>query len=177
MISKSSYMFRQVIQFVIYITLQLMFAQSVIAVPYGRCFIYVGVFLLLFKQRTNLLLQLLLAFALGLVIDVFYNTLGIHASASVLVVYLKYFLSRIMLPTRSPSARKPSLINMGFVNFSMFILVLLFVHHATVFFLEAWSSGLFLLFLQRAFLSTLITYLLIFTMEALSVFFINNKSS
>ena len=177
MMSKGSYLFKQVMQFIGYMVLQLIGVQSLIALPYVRCFIYVSVLLLLFRLRTHMPLQMLFAFGLGLLMDAFYETLGIHASASVLLVYVKGFLSKIMLPASSSSAVKPGLTSLGFANFSIFILVSLFIHHGAVFCLEACNSGLFLLAMRKAFLSTLVTYLVIISIQVFFNLVANDRLS
>jgi hypothetical protein len=174
--NKEGHTLRQFIHLISYMALQLIFGQSVVAMHHAHCFIYVGIFLFLFQQRTNLSLQLLLAFGLGMMMDAFYDTLGIHAFASVLIVYMKVFLSKIMLPTSSSSDMKPSLSSLGFKNFSIFVLLLLFIHHAAVFLLEAWNRDLFLLAMQKALLSTLFTYLVICSMQIISAMIVSKNN-
>jgi hypothetical protein len=173
--SRGSYIVGQVMQYVSYLVLQLILAQSVTATTYAQCFIYVGIFLLVFSQRANLTLQLTSAFILGLIMDAFYNTLGIHAFASVLLVYLKSILIKLILPARGYFTIKPSLNSLGFIKFSVFILICLLTHHGAVFALEAWNSRLFLLAIQKTLLSTLFTYLWICAMQILSILVVNNK--
>jgi rod shape-determining protein MreD len=174
--NKGGHILRQFIHLISYLALQLIFSQSVVAIYHAQCFIYVGIFLLWFPQRTNLPLQLLLAFAFGMMMDAFYDTLGIHAFASVLIVYVKAFLSKILLPTSSSTDMQPSLSSLGFKKFSVFVLLLLFVHHAAVFLLEACNSELFILTMQKALLSTLFTYLVICSMQAISGMIISKNN-
>mgnify|MGYP005843695743 CR=1 FL=1 len=169
-------MLGQFIHLISYGILQLAFAQAIMPPHHARCFIYVGIFLLLPWQRTNLNLQLLLAFVVGLIMDAFYDTLGIHAFASVLMVYLKSFLLKTMIATNSyESDIRPILSNMGLKNFSVLILILLFVHHTAVFFLEACNSDLFLLTIRKVVLSTLLTYLSICSIQILTAILASSK--
>lgn len=174
--NKGGHILRQFIHLISYMALQFICGQSVVASHHACCFIYVGVFLLLFQQRTNLPLQLLLAFGLGIMMDAFYGTLGIHAFASVLIVYVKNFLSKVMLPTSSSSDMKLSLSSMGLRKFSVFMLLLLFVHHTAVFILEIWSSELFLITMRKALLSTLFTYLVICSMQAIAAMIVSKNN-
>ncbi|MEM7055774.1 MAG: hypothetical protein AAF392_02740 [Bacteroidota bacterium] len=173
--SKSNIL-RQLANLIGYITLQAAFAQAIVPAHDALCFIYVGGILLLPWQRTGLVLQLLLAFVIGLIIDAFYNSLGIHAFASVLMVYSKAFLLKLMLPASSYKLdARPTLNSMGFKKFSVFVLILLAIHHAAVFFLDAWDSALYLISIRRVVLSTLLTYFVICTVQSLPTLIISNR--
>ena len=173
--SKSSTL-RQSANFISYVTLQIAVAQSTVPYHNALCFIYVGFFLLLPWQRTSLVLQLLLAFVIGLVIDAFYNSLGIHAFAAVLIVYSRTFLLKLMLPTSSyePDAQ-PTLSSMGFKKFSVFTLTLLLIYHTVVFFLDAWDSALCLITIRKVVLSTLLTYFVVCLTQGLPALVVSNR--
>ncbi len=170
--NKSSQILKQSIHLMSYVALQLVLSQSMIASYQAHGFVYVGIFLL-FWQRTHLIVQLLLAFLVGIIVDAFYNTLGIHAFASVLMVYMQSFLGKMLFPLSGSSDIRPSITSMGFKHFSIFILIPLFIHHTAVFFLEAWDSPLTLLTLHKAILSTLLTYFLIASVQAVAVKVVN----
>lgn len=173
--SKSSILC-QLVNLIGYITLQVAFAQSIVPAHDALCLIYVGFFLLLPWQRTSLVLQLLLAFLIGLIIDTCYNSLGIHAFAAVLMVYSRAFLLKLMLPTSSyETDARPTLRSMGFKRFSVFILILLVIHHAAVFFLDAWDSALYLITIRKVVLSTLLTYFAICIVQSLPALIISNR--
>lgn len=173
--SKSSTL-RQLANFISYITLQIAVAQSIMPSHNASCFIYVGFFLLLPWQRKSLVLQLLLAMVVGLVIDAFYNSLGIHAFAAVLMVYSRAFLLKLMLPTSSYEPDpQPTLSSMGFKKFSVLTLILLLIYHAAVFFLDAWNSALCLITIRKVVLSTLLTYFAVCLTQALGALVVSNR--
>jgi len=173
--SKGS-MLRQLANFISYITLQVAVAQSIVPSHHALCFVYVGFLLLLPWQRISLILQLLLAFVIGLVIDAFYNSLGIHAFATVLMVYIRTFLLKLMLPTSSyePDTR-PTLSSLGFRRFSIYALILLLIHHTTVFYLDAWGSALSLLTIRKVILSTLLTYFAVCITQVLPALLVSHR--
>lgn len=173
--SKSNIL-RQLVNFISYLALQVAVAQTIVPPHHALCFIYVGFFLLLPRQRSSLVLQLLVAFVTGLVIDAFYNSLGIHAFATVLMVYSKSYLQRLVLPnTRHEPDARPTLRSMGFKRFSVFVLILLLIHHTAVFVLDAWDSPVGLLTMRRVALSILSTYLAICFVQSIPTLVVNNR--
>lgn len=59
--------------------------------PYVHILLY-PVFILLLPFRTPRPLVILLAFAMGMLVDLFYNTPGVHASASVFTAFIRPFI-------------------------------------------------------------------------------------
>ena len=104
---------------------------------------------------------------MGLIIDIFYDSLGIHAFAAVLLVYSRAFLLRLIVPSNGYKADiQPTLGNLGFKSFSILSLILIAIHHAAVFFLDAWDSTLFFTTLPKVALSVLLTYLAVCIIQA-----------
>jgi len=120
----------QLANFVLYITLQLAVAQFIVLCHTALCFIYVAFLLLLPRRQEGLPLLLLIGFTVGLLVDMFYNSVGTHAFASVLVVYSRAFLLGLMLPASGyEAAAQPTLSNLGWKRFSIFSLILIGIHH------------------------------------------------
>ena len=88
--------------FFLYVLLQLLLVRNLVLFDYGFCFIYVAAVLLL-PYEISLTLLLLIAFVTGIVVDTFYNTLGIHAAATVLMAYLRPLIIRIQLAPGGPN--------------------------------------------------------------------------
>ncbi len=86
--------------------------------------------------------QLLIAgFLLGLAIDVFSNTLGMHASACVLLAYLRTNVLAALQPKHlSEYGRlEPSVKTMGWLPFFTCAAVLFASHHLVYFLIQFWS--------------------------------------
>lgn len=109
---------------------------------------------------------LLLAFLLGLTIDMFSGTLGIHAFSTVFMAFMRpIFLKNV--PPKTDKINYPSLNENGFGWMLLYISTLLSIHHFTYFLLEAGSFNniqhtLLLTFLSLS-MSIFISFLLIFT--------------
>ncbi len=147
--------------FILYLALQLLLVRNVVLFDVGFCFIYVACILLL-PFETSGPVMLLTAFVVGIVVDTFYNTLGLHAAATVLMAYLRPLVVRSQVDLNGPEARVTfSLEGLGLAGFSRYILSMVFIHHATLFLIEAGSLSLFFPTLLRVLISSLFTTLII----------------
>ncbi|HSK12339.1 MAG TPA: hypothetical protein VK907_03940 [Phnomibacter sp.] len=106
-------------------------------------------------------------FLLGLFLDFFTKTPGLHASSALLVAYLRPFLINLMVPrdTRELAVGEPSIQSMGGASFILFISLLTLFHHGWLVFLEWMSFGTFLFFVSKVFFSTLVSLGLILITE------------
>ena len=149
----------QVANLVCYLTLQVAVARFIVLSQTGFCFVYVCFLLLLPRGQQNLTVFLFLSFVVGLFIDMIYNSLGLHAFASVLMVYSRsLFLKLILPPSGYKAAIRPTLARLGWRQFTFFALPLIIIHHAALFFLEAGSSLLLLVATRKLLFSALLTY-------------------
>lgn len=110
---------------------------------------------------------LLVSFLIGLVSDIFSNTPGVGAASMTLIgfiqpVYLKLFLSR-----ESPEDLQPSLSSLGFSKYLSYSLLLVFLFIVVFFSLEEFTFFHWQQWLLYILGSTLLTYLLIFSIESL----------
>lgn len=151
--------------FLLYLTLQILIFRNLVLFDLAFCFVYVACILLL-PAELSMTLTLLLAFGVGVVVDMFYNTLGMHAAASVLLAYLRPYLIRFQAAQRGFESRIVlSIHEMGLRSFFYYILVLTFVHHFVLLFIEANSLMLLLPTLVKVFFSTLFTTLSIILIQ------------
>ena len=158
----------QLANFVFYITLQLAVAQFIVLDHTALCFVYVAFLLLLPRRQAGLPLLLLISFAVGLFVDMFYTSMGVHAFASVLLVYSRALLLQLMLPaTGYEVATQPTISNLGWKRFSLFSLILIGIHHTALFFLEAGNPMLFFVVMRKVVFSTLLTYAAVFFTQSM----------
>jgi rod shape-determining protein MreD len=112
---------------------------------------------------------MLLSFLLGLSLDMFMKTPGLHAAACTLIGYLRPFIIGILMPKEATeiSYAEPSITSMGFLPYIVYILVLTFIHHAYLVLLEWIQFGNFWYYLGKVFATTVISILLILITEML----------
>jgi hypothetical protein len=116
--------------------------------------------LLLPFEIPNLLL-FLLAFILGLTVDAFYDTPGLHAASCVLLAFVRVlFISITVQKDGFDNEPEPTLSIMGFRWFFTYALVLTLFHHFFLFNLEVFRFSELEYTLTRFILSSVFTVFL-----------------
>jgi len=156
------------IYFVLYVLIQVMLFKQVVLFNMAFCFLYVA-FILLLPLETNPLLLMLVAFFLGISVDVFYDSLGLHASSLVLVAYFRnYWLGTITPQGGYDTGEGPTLAANGPQWFMVYSVPLVFVHHFTLFFAEAGGFGIFWFTMQKVMTSLIFTMFVILFLQYFS---------
>lgn len=125
------------------LTLQVLLLRNLVLFNYAFCFLYVGAIMTL-PPNLDRSLYLLLAFVVGLILDTFSNTPGLHAAASVLVAYLRDFWIRRYERKAGEELVFLTLRRIGLFPFINLFFPLIFVHSAALFLIEANSLNLIL---------------------------------
>jgi len=119
----------QFVSFFLYLLLQVLVLKNLVLFNVAFCFLFVA-YILLLPVETNPLVLMGVGFLLGFLIDIFYNSLGLHASALVLIAYLRnYWLASITPQGGYDAGSAPSLNANGLQWFVVYSLPLVFVHH------------------------------------------------
>ena len=131
-------------------------------------FLYV-LFLLMLPLETPRWLELVLGLAIGISIDMFTNTMGMHASASLVLAYVRPLLLKAIAPRDGYEfGMRPSVHDMGITWYLKYAPLLIFIHHGWLFFLEVYSFTGFFNTLLRVVLSTVFTFVLAVLSEYLT---------
>lgn len=125
------------------------------------------VFILWLPFKTTRINLLLVGLLLGLLVDMFYKTPGLHAAASILIAYIRPYVIGLLLPkeTTEWGNEEPSRYTMGTMPYATYIIMLTLVHHLYLVFLEWMQFGSFLYFLGKVIATTLVSLLLILLAE------------
>ncbi len=143
--------------FLLYLVLQILLVRNLVLFDYAFCFVYIACILLL-PNEISLTWLLLIAFATGAIVDMFYNTLGMHAAATVLMAYCRPLIVRSQIDVPGLETRiEFSLRELGAGAFFRYVLLLTLIHHTALFFIEASSLTLLVPTLIRVGASTLFT--------------------
>jgi hypothetical protein len=112
---------------------------------------------------------LIIGFALGLTLDYFTGTPGIHAAPCVLIAYLRPFLINLLISQEGQELNyaEPSIKSLGWAPYFLYILIFTFIHHFYLVFIEWLQFGNFLYFLGKVLGTTGVSFLLIFITEML----------
>lgn len=151
----------QIVSFFIYLLYQVLILQNVVLFHSAFCFLYVA-YLLVLPVETKPLTLMLIGLIMGLSVDMFYDSLGLHAFACVLIMYLRnYWLNNLTPQGGYDSNDTPSLALNGLQWFVVYATPMVFIHHSVLFFAEAAGFGMFWFTLWKAFTSTLFSLLVI----------------
>jgi hypothetical protein len=140
----------QVLSFFIYWILQVLLFRNVALFDTAFCFVYVG-FLLLLPMETSLTVLLLLGFSIGLAVDIFYDTAGVHAATMVIIAFIRPSLLQFLRPSGGyESIEKPTLSKLGFNWFIIYAGITLLLHHSILFLIQGsnfslWFSNFFVI--------------------------------
>jgi len=162
---------REAIQYtfmiLLYLFLQIIFMRNLVLFNYAFCFIYIAGVLLL-PADTNRMYLLLIGFATGFIVDVFSNTFGMHAAATVLIAYLRPFLIQYQMDAKGSERAEIGIRSQGFGSFLGYILPLILLHHTVLFMMEINNFGMILYTLLRIAASVLLTTIMIVILELFS---------
>ena len=156
---------RNSFRFVLLVLLQTFVFNKIYLGGYLNPYVYI-MFVALLPFETPGWLLLLSSFSIGLSIDVFSGSPGMHAAAATFAAYTRPFIIRLMLPKLDKGNNAlPGINFMGIPAFSVYILVLVFAHHFLLFFLEVFRFEEIGNVLLRILISTLLSSSLIILLE------------
>ena len=159
----------QLIRFVIFVLVQaLVFNQ--LEIGFGIQIMIYPLFLILLPFETNILVLLLLAFAMGICIDSISNTFGLHTSSLLLVAYLRPLIFNAFSPREGyDPLKEASVFEMGQRWFISVFGLLLLIHHFWFFMLELFKMNEILFIFQKTILSVPISFLLCILLQVIFV--------
>ncbi|MCI0751742.1 MAG: Rod shape-determining protein MreD [Flammeovirgaceae bacterium] len=153
------------ILFIVHLFFQVLVLKNVVLFHTAFCFLHVS-FLLLLPIEMGSLALLGLGFLMGFSIDVFYDSLGLHALSCVLMIYLRNFWIARITPLGGYETGSVPSINLGGITwFLMYAMPLIFIHHTVLFFTEVGGFHLFWITLRKALASTLFTTFVIVLLQ------------
>ena len=160
------------IHFIFLVLFQILILNNIELSSYLNPFLYV-LFILMLPFQTPKWLILILAFIIGVSIDMFSDTGGLHAAATVGMAFFRQPILNLIAPRDGYDVvHQPTIQQFGFAWFFSYAGILVLIHHLFLFYLEAFHfSGFFFTFL-RMLLSSLFTLTLIF----ISQFFFSSNS-
>ncbi|HIA37503.1 MAG TPA: rod shape-determining protein MreD [Flavobacteriales bacterium] len=154
-------LFSNLLRFVLLVLFQVLILNNIQFAGYLNPFLYV-LFILMFPFDIPKPLLLIVAFITGLFIDMFSNTMGMHASACVFLGFIRPYILRYIEPRGGyEHDATPSIKDMGLTWYLSYAGVLVFLHHLLLFYLEIFRLSEFFSTLYRVVLSSCFSMLLI----------------
>ena len=153
--------FLQIIRFVVLVLFQVLVINHIRLGGYVHPYIYL-IFIMLLPFNTPKWQLLVLGFLLGIIIDVFTGTPGLHAGATTLMAFCRpSIISLISGNQKFDNIQEPNLGQLDGMWFFRYVLCLVFIHHFALFFLESFSFRLIGQVLLRILLSVPVSVFLI----------------
>lgn len=111
-------------------------------------------------------LTLIVAFILGLTVDTFTSTLGIHTSATVFMAFTRKYVLKLIEPRGGYEyGTEPQIQYMGVSWFLIYTITLVLLHHFFLFFVESFKFSQFFATLGRVVMSSFFTIVLVFIVQ------------
>jgi hypothetical protein len=144
--------------FLIYLIIQVLLLKNMVIFGMAFCFLYV-LYILLLPLEMKAIPVMLIAFALGFGVDLFYDTLGVHTASLVALAFLRNPWLKVLTPTGGyDENQQPSMLNMGFGWFTYYSLPLILLHHILFFYIESIGTNLFFPVVQKIIASTVFVF-------------------
>ena len=132
----------QIIRFVVLVLFQVLVINHIRLGGYVHPHIYL-IFIMLLPFNTPKWQLLVLGFVLGLSIDLFTGTPGLHAGATTLMAFCRPSIIKLVSGNlKFENIQEPSLGQIDGMWMFRYVLCMVFVHHFALFFLESFSFHL-----------------------------------
>lgn len=152
--------------FICLCSVQILVLKNVALFGVAFCFIYLlGILSFPINMRSFPLI--LLSFGIGLFIDVFYDTLGLHASAVTLLAFLRSFWLKALSPNGGYDDSNPTLPEMGIGWYISYSLPLVFAFSLMFFIADQWGTGGLFGVLNKSLFSSIFTVILAIIVQLL----------
>ncbi len=160
--------FRVLLYFVLLVLVQVLILNNINFLRLATPFLYIY-FILKLPVGYSSSKVLLLSFLIGIVIDAFSNTPGMHAAACTLAGFSRNMIIKIYKGDDLPEAISPSYRTFGYGGFLKYALTFVIIHHLTLYLLESLTIFDPLFLFIRIFASVVMTTLLICIVEAFNI--------
>ena len=164
---------KNIIWFFGLIFIQIFFIDALNFGTYSSFFSPIIITFFILKQRLNsTIFQLLIAaFFLGIITDIFRNTLGLNTSIMLIITFLKpTFLYAISSKEDIEKDVDLNLFNIGIYRFLLFFGISIFSYHLLFFILEQFSFNNFLILFFRALTNTISALLFLVFLQYMFIY-------
>jgi hypothetical protein len=146
-----------IFRFIVVVFLQVMLFSQLNIHPYINIYVY-PMFILLLPFETPRWLQMLLGLLIGVAVDVYLGTLGMHASAGLMIGYFRQPILSLITPRGTEYEVTPNIFLQGISWFSLYTVIVVGIDLLWYFIIENWTflniGWLILKFIVSTFFST-----------------------
>ena len=152
---------RYIFNLIVLVLIQVFILNNIQLGGFVNPYLYVLFILILPFEIPNWFL-LIVAFILGLTIDLFSNTIGMHSSATVFMAFLRPYVLKVISPRDGyESETLPNLRFYGVAWYIRYASILVFSHHLFLFYIEVFKFSNFFITFVRVILNSIFTLILI----------------
>ncbi len=153
-------LFKYTLMFVSLVLVQVLIFNQIQFGGFFNPYVYI-LFVILLPLSAPRYLVLILAFALGFIIDIFSNSLGVHSAATVFIAYMRPAVIRVISNREDYKNDYPGLHQNKLIWFVSYVTIMVLLHHLLLFYLEVYTFANFLNTLFRVILSSLFSIIVI----------------
>ncbi|MBP1640819.1 MAG: rod shape-determining protein MreD [Bacteroidetes bacterium] len=155
---------KQTLRFVLLVLLQVLIFNNIRFLGYVNPMLFIW-FVIALPTGVNRSVTLLLAFLMGTLIDIFSNTPGMYAFATVFVAFIRKDLLLLFVPKDVYADYEPSVKVLGLPIFLKYVACMVILLHLILFSLEAFSFQHYWLVLLKTGVNSVITILLVLSTQ------------
>lgn len=156
--------FRYISSFILLVLLQVLIFNNIFFAGYLNPYVYI-VFILFLPLTVRRTYVLFLAFLLGMCIDFFENSGGVHIAATVLLAFLRRPLLRVATRKQGADFEDIRMGRLSFGNLIIYTLLSVFIHHLALFMIESYSLKDPVILLFRTLLSLSFTFVFVLLLQ------------
>jgi hypothetical protein len=167
----NSIYFKTIFRFILLVLLQVFLLKHIyLGEGFLRSFYFIvyPLFILLLPFNTPRPALLLLGFFMGVIVDYNYMSLGVHASAAVLMAFLREPILRLLEPKGGYNLNfSPTKARMGWAWFTRYASIMMLIHLLFYFSMDIFTPYYVGQILQRTMASFVVSVGLIFILQAI----------
>lgn len=159
--------FKFAIWFLLLVALQVLLFNN-FALFGATAFVYVF-FLITFPTTVPVRIFMPLAFLLGLCVDLFSGSLGLHAAVTTLVAFARLLVLRFCISQEAAAVLERLSFEKLKSSFVLYSVILVVLHHFALYFFEAFSFHFFQIIIFKTLISSVLTLIMLFCFELLNL--------
>ena len=135
---------------------------------WGACHPYIYVLCLLMMPITlPHSVDMIIGATAGIIMDIFCNSLGVHTAACILVMFIRPYLIGAIVSDKDRLNEQINLHTIGMEALVKYVVIMVLIHHLTIFLLAAWSWHHIGFVALETIISSTVTILIIISYNAL----------
>jgi len=164
----NKYIFPNIIRIIVIFLVQVLIFKQMTFTVDNTIFVHFLIYplaILLFPVKTPRIILMITGFIMGLGLDLFYDSVGIHAATLVFTAYIRNIVIAFIEPFDKYNVIDvPTIRNLGIGWFVSYLSILLFIHILVYFSIEAFSFVYFF----EIFINTIFSFIVSFIIIMLS---------